>query len=261
MRISKVMLLVLCLFISACATRQTYNETGKGQFEGVVEVRWLEPDRFLFVPNRDNPLRFTSADGTRVFEPQPMYTDGGSIPRIFWSIPGYSPWGFGPAYIIHDWLFDAHHCNLQGYEDITFEDSARLMGETIKTLMETDRVPKDEALFANVVGAVGTPIAKRLWDEGNCNLPPPELAYGTLGEFKVRLTQDTERMQSRIQALERAKQETADVVQKQQIEADVADLERELARSQQVSEMTKTQPLDKPATKLLFTIDMGALLE
>ncbi len=135
------------------------------------------------------------------------------------------------------------------------------MGETIKTLMETDRVPKDEALFANVVGAVGTPIAERLWNEGDCNLPPPELAYGTLGEFKLRLAQDTERMQRRIQALERAKQETADVVQKQKIEADVADLERELARSQKVSEMTEARPLDKPATQLLFMIDMGAPVE
>lgn len=37
-------------------------------------------------------------------------------------------------------------CSLPAYGDIAFEDSVRLMGETIKILMETDRVPKDEAL-------------------------------------------------------------------------------------------------------------------
>ena len=152
-----LILLVLPLALTACVSHQSYDQTGTGRFEGVVEVRWLEPDRFLFVPNKDKPLRFIAADGVRVFEPQPMYTDGGSIPRIFWSIPGYSPWGLGPAYIIHDWLFDAHHCNLQGHEDITFKDSARLMGESIKTLMETERVPKDKALFANEALKMETP--------------------------------------------------------------------------------------------------------
>nr|WP_249779640.1 DUF1353 domain-containing protein [Bradyrhizobium sediminis] len=34
-----------------------------------------------------------------------MYTDGGSIPRIAQIFNGLSPWGFGPAYIVHDWIF------------------------------------------------------------------------------------------------------------------------------------------------------------
>ncbi len=261
MRNVMLMLLVLPMALAACISHQSYDQTGTGRFEGVVEGRWLEPDRFLFVPNKDKPLRFVSADGVRVFEPQPMYTDGGSIPRIFWSIPGYSPWGLGPAYIIHDWLFDAHHCNLQGHEDITFKDSARLMGESIKTLMETEKVPKDKALFANVVGAVETPIARGLWETGECDLPPPELAYGTIGEFRMRMVRDAENMQTRIRSLERDKQAAADTAQRQKIDKDVAALERKLANTQQASAMAMARPLNTPATKLLFTIDMSALLE
>jgi hypothetical protein len=101
--------MALMLFLSAlmavgCFSQRAYENSSTGKFEGAVDIRWLKPDLFLYVPNRTDPLRFTTAEG-RVFEPKPMYTDGGSVPRLLWSVPGYSPWGMGPAYILHDWLF------------------------------------------------------------------------------------------------------------------------------------------------------------
>ncbi len=30
--------------------------------------------------------------------------------RVFWSVKGFSPWVYGPAYILHDWLFNEHRC-------------------------------------------------------------------------------------------------------------------------------------------------------
>jgi hypothetical protein len=75
--------------------------------------------QFVFVPNPNDPLKMSriDQDGNVVGEPiQPgmMYTDGGSIPRIATVFKGFSPWGYAPAYMIHDWLFIAKHCVTDG---------------------------------------------------------------------------------------------------------------------------------------------------
>lgn len=66
-----------------------------------------------------------------------MYTDGGSISRIAQVFRGLNPWGYAPSYMIHEWVFTAHHCivdrmsNAQ-YDEIAnvkFEDSAIILGE------------------------------------------------------------------------------------------------------------------------------------
>ena len=149
----------------------TYEHTAKGSFEGSLDVRWIKPDRFIYIPSSDDPLRFTTSDRT-VIKPARMYTDGGSIPRLFWGVPGYSPWGYAPAYIIHDWLFEAHHCALPDYKDVSFQDSARILAEGIKTLMENGVAPKDETTLWAIYEAVKTPIARSMWDKpGSCTLP------------------------------------------------------------------------------------------
>src|SRR5262249_41845045 len=56
------------------------------------------------------PLSFRPSFMTTPIVPEDMFTTGGSVPRVFCSIPGLSPWGLGPAYIIHDWLFFVHRC-------------------------------------------------------------------------------------------------------------------------------------------------------
>ncbi|WP_319408742.1 DUF1353 domain-containing protein [uncultured Desulfosarcina sp.] len=256
MKTSAAVLLTVSLFLFSCS-HKTYQDTAVGKFEGVVEVRWLEPDRFLFVPNKNNPLRFITANATHVIKPNAMYTDGGSIPRIFWSIPGYSPWGLAPAYIIHDWIFVTHHCGIAGYENISFADSSRLMGESIKTLMEENMVPKDEALFFNVVAAVKTPIAERIWDNGECDLPTEQLAYGTVGDIKPLLARESEKIKLQIENMESDMQATSDMMLKQKYAAGAQNLRKKLKQVIQISNMTTNLPANEPATKLLFTIDMS----
>jgi hypothetical protein len=106
-----------------------------------------------------------------------MYTDGGSVPRAFWNIPGLSPWSCGPAYIIHDYIFAVHRC---GWPDpvvsqIKFEESAEILAEVGKVLIETGLI-KDDALNA-IVWAVRTQYARNLWDTPgdpikDCSTPP-----------------------------------------------------------------------------------------
>jgi hypothetical protein len=159
--------LVACVALLLCTScaQFTYQKTGKGEFVGDLDVRWNAPDCFIYIPSTTNPLRFTASD-KKVITPKEMYTDGGSVPRILWGIPGLSPWGYAPAYIVHDWLFEAHHQDSPEYRDITFDRSAEILAEGIKTLMEsrTD-VPKNETILWAISEAVKTPIAKSLWDE------------------------------------------------------------------------------------------------
>lgn len=252
-------LVITSSLMASCGVHRAYENTEVGKLEGVLEVRWLEPDRFLFVPSKNNPLRFTTADGMRTIEPKPMYTDGGSIPRIFWSVPGYSPWGIAPAYIIHDWLFVAHHCGTSEYNNVTFADSSRFMGESIKTLMETNRVPKDESLFFNIVAAVKTPIAKSLWDQGVCDLPPESLAYGTIADVKPLLARESEEVRLKLQKVESNMRITPDAVLKKQYAVNAQNLKKKLEKVDRISVITSTKPMNAPATKLLYTIDMSTI--
>ena len=71
---------------------------------GVLLIQRFDDKRFIYVVDPKNPLRFRGSDG-REIRPGRMFTDGGSIPRLFWSVRGFSPWGYAPAYVMHDWLF------------------------------------------------------------------------------------------------------------------------------------------------------------
>ena len=84
-----------------------------------------------------------------------------------WSIPPYSPWGYAPGYIIHDWVFEAHRC---GNDDISFEESAVILGDAIKTLMENDCAPKNKFGAYSIYQAVRSPVARAAWDSGSCSV-------------------------------------------------------------------------------------------
>jgi len=182
-----VALACVCVLLSGCAG-VTYRRTSVGEFSGQLDVRWIKPDRFIYMPNPDDPLRFVTSD-RRAIVAGTMYTDGGSIPRLFWGVPGYSPWGYAPAYIVHDWLFAAHHCALPAYADVTFDDSARVLAEAIKTLMETDLAPRDATTLWAIHAAVQTPIAKKLWDApDHCDRPAhPAAESQPIGELVLRI--------------------------------------------------------------------------
>lgn len=163
-------LVLIGLALAGCAS-QPYRDTAPARLTGALDVRWVQNDDFLFLPDKDEPFTLTRADGTRI-QPGPMYTDGGSIPRFLWGIEGYSPWGYAPAYIIHDWLFVAQHCSYAPDNKYTFEDSVKVMAESLKAVMEAAPEVRNYFVFDSVVGAVGSPIARRLWEKGSCEPPP-----------------------------------------------------------------------------------------
>ncbi len=119
---------------------ELYERLGVGSFSGRLVVEWngfdFENDRptFIFKPDPTAPFRYTASSG-RVFEPRLMDTDGGTIPLVLHGIKKFAPWGYAPAYVIHDWLFVAHKCDVMPDNEVSFAQSADILGEAIKTLM------------------------------------------------------------------------------------------------------------------------------
>ena len=157
------------LMAAGCASLN-YTKVKTGEFSGKVQVTWIAPNYFIYDPAPADPLVFKRGDG-KMIQPQRMYTDGGSIPPFLWGIPGYSPWSYAPAYMIHDWLFEAHHCKLSDLDWVTFDDSATILAEAIKTLMESGKVPKDPQVLDVIYSGVSSFVAQDLWTGGQCNPP------------------------------------------------------------------------------------------
>ncbi|HEV8584031.1 MAG TPA: DUF1353 domain-containing protein [Methylomirabilota bacterium] len=167
--------IALALLLSGCAATH-YKQTRTGTLSGALIVEWRNPDFFIFRPDPASPLLFVRSDGTRI-QPGLMYTDGGSIPRPFWSLRNYSPWGYGPAFIVHDWLFHMQNCKLAGYDRWTIQQAATVMSEVMKTMMETpgfDFGSQDTVYL--MYAAVQTPPAEKSWTSGACLTPAPGAA-------------------------------------------------------------------------------------
>ena len=173
-------LAIAVLALPAGCSSVTYDRIGKGTFKGRLDVEWVEPNHFIFRPHPGDPLTYTTAANDKI-EPGTMYTDGGSIPRVFWGLPMLGPWDFAPGYIIHDWLFVQHHCKSAGWEKIDFPRSAQILAEAIKTQMVKSG-KEDPPVLAAIYEAVKSPVAEQLWNDGKCDPPPPEAQLKTSAE-------------------------------------------------------------------------------
>lgn len=174
-----------CILLTGCATTGSYDDIPAGKLEGKLIVQWIEPDVFLFIPDKNKPLKFTRKNGN-VISPDRMLTDGGSIPRPLWILRNYSPWGYAPAFIVHDWLFDMKHCKLPGYEAYTYLDAANVMAEVMKTMMESRLVEIDKPTLYSMHLAVSSHIAEKLWNEGKCQPPPADFtAKKPIAEYEL----------------------------------------------------------------------------
>ncbi|PIE15368.1 MAG: hypothetical protein CSA68_06745 [Rhodobacterales bacterium] len=172
-------LLLLITVLAACGTVD-FDKAPVGRFEGSLLVMWvregnrLGDGRFVFVPSRTNPLTFhrnkPGAAVTRI-RPEMMYTDGGSIPKAGQLFNGFSPWGYAPAYMIHDWLFVARHCLNDGapsdeerkIANMAFQESAEITAEAIKTLIASGKVKKNDVAPRVIAGVVAGPFAYERW--------------------------------------------------------------------------------------------------
>lgn len=166
-----IRLLVALLTLSLAGCQSVYHRVQDGRLSGKLTVEWYGPDQFVFQPHATTPLAFERANGDRIV-PGEMYTDGGSIPRSLWIFRNYSPWGYAPAFIVHDWLFEMKHCGWPGEDKYDHQIAAEVMAEVMKTMMVTGRVPVDEATVQAMYLAVSSPIAAKHWQEGKCE--PPE---------------------------------------------------------------------------------------
>jgi hypothetical protein len=184
------------LALAACGFVD-YPAAPVGRFDGTLFVMWVGETqdgrgdgRFVFVPSED-PLTFTRtrSDGTeQAIRPEMMYTDGGSIPALAQVFNGFSPWGYAPAYMVHDWLFVARKCLNDGQATetemqmagVSFQDSAVIAAEAIKTLIASKKVTPNDVAPGVISSVVAGPIARQLWQQkGACaanRIAPEHLA-------------------------------------------------------------------------------------
>lgn len=173
------------LFLAACGTVD-FHSAPVGRFDGSLLVMWVGEGgssgdgRFVFVPSRTRPLTFHrggSGGTVQSLRPEMMYTDGGSIPRPGQLFNGFSPWGYAPAYMVHDWLFVARHCLTDGgataeeerIAAMEFQESAQIIAEAIKTLIESRKVKANDVAPRVISGAVAGPVAYQRWTvKGAC---------------------------------------------------------------------------------------------
>jgi hypothetical protein len=163
--------------LTGCGTWISRDDVKDGVMKGHVVVEWYREDKFIYRKQVQDPFSFKPSFLSQPIVPRDMFTDGGSVPRVFWNIPGLSPWALGPAYIIHDWIFEVHRCGRPAPPEITaitFEQSARILAEVGKALIDHELVDHD--LLDAIVWAVSTRFARDLWDTPGdakrCQAPP-----------------------------------------------------------------------------------------
>lgn len=175
----------LALILAACGPN-IYQDAKPGKFEGRIFLMWIDDGgpmgdgTFVFVPVPGQELTFIrrNPDATLgTIKPGMMYTDGGSIPRLAQAFKGFSPWGYAPAYMVHDWVFVAKYCNTDGLakgdelqvKDMKFRESADIMAEAIRTLVAQKMVKPSDVSEYLIPSVVGGPISRGLWDQkGEC---------------------------------------------------------------------------------------------
>jgi hypothetical protein len=186
------------LAVSGCVS-VPYDNIPRGEFSGLVMVVWVGPNdasflgdgEFLYVPVKGRELTFVRSDAanpsgnSKVIQPKAFYTDGGSVPRVVQSARGFNAWGYGPAYIIHDWIFVAKKClndadlpdhdqylndEVMKISEMRFRESASIMGETIKTLVRDNDIDDGDSFSGPVITSITSgPVTRRLWNEtGKC---------------------------------------------------------------------------------------------
>lgn len=160
-----------------------------GRLSGILMVFWVGEDNFVYYPHHADPLTYHLPEelsdrlgGIKSIQAGLHYNDGGSIPRAVRGLDGFSPWGYGPAYVVHDWIFAARHCLLTGQkqrlhprdheeadkvERIDFPTSADLLAGVIAALVAEERVPERALAPGAIYTAVDSVIARRIWNDEN----------------------------------------------------------------------------------------------
>lgn len=173
--------IVLALVALAGCAEVDFEDARPGEFDGAVSVYWLQQNtagpgsggRFVYVPVPGFELKFLRPEGEvpAVIAPGVMYTDGGSVPRVAQAFRGFSPWSYGPVYIVHDWLFAARRCiedpdatpEQLKTRDMAFQETVDIFVETLKTLERDRRIVARDFSQETVASAIAGPISRNLW--------------------------------------------------------------------------------------------------
>jgi hypothetical protein len=175
--------LFLALALVACASLR-YARVPTGTFSGKLDVQWDGSNRFIYAPRPGDELTYVTSSGDSI-TPERMYTDGGSIPRLLWGFSGLSPWDYGPAYVIHDWLFERKHCRYPGWTNVSFEQSGNILAEGLKTLMASGTVEVNPEALVLIRAGVLTPTARRIWDDDSRCSPVPATLVEPITIFTI----------------------------------------------------------------------------
>ncbi len=149
------------------------NSLNIGAFTGRFYLSWSGPNHFMYHPDAADPFTYhrKDANGAVVEQitPKAMTTDGASIPRLVWPIPGFSPWDYGPAHIIHDWEFQAHD---DGLTDKSFEEVNLTFAEAMLTLMrvgylETAKPRENLDALYTIFSFVNSSLGRKVWDDND----------------------------------------------------------------------------------------------
>jgi len=182
-------LLVLLTFVLVACANPRIDLDDPGSLEGVLMVFWVGEDNFVYYPYNKNPLTYhlpkslqARLGGIKTIRPGLHYNDGGSIPRAVRGVEGFSPWGYGPAYAVHDWLFAAHHCIETDQRDlldkrdeeetakvdrVDFRASADILAGVIAALVLEKRVPPRAVAPGAIYTAVDSVVARNIWEDEN----------------------------------------------------------------------------------------------
>lgn len=133
----------LALCLCSCASERFYQSVdGTGVITGRPCVEWRQPNKFVYVRSKNPSFSFKRPNG-ELIRPGNIETDGGSIPRFLWSQKGFSPWSYAPAYLVHDWMYEAHRRKVPAGIDANGQDifytksqADWIMAEIIKCQME-----------------------------------------------------------------------------------------------------------------------------
>jgi hypothetical protein len=170
----------------------------QGKLTGKVALGWEGTQDYVYLPVENKPLTYVIPDTIRISDdeavnkdkslrtirPGLMYTDGGSIPRIFWASQGLSPFDYMPAYVVHDWFYLQHRCAKVGKAAAkpAFPYSKDLADAVLKdSLDQLDANRKnDSASAAQVRKLIFQAVGKfgdRAWNGQDCRQPPPPDLY------------------------------------------------------------------------------------
>jgi hypothetical protein len=182
-RARSLIALVAAVLAGGCATLNARQHAiSGGELSGKLALAWDDGYRFVAYPVKGSELTYKLPKGHRLadllgeIKPEIMYTDGGSIPRTFWSFDGLSPWEYGPAFIIHDWIFNRHYCEKDAFPVSLAEANDILLDAMIlldrQVTKRHGQRPHNYEDVRRLIDAAVTSFSSQVWNRGTCPAKP-----------------------------------------------------------------------------------------